>query len=113
MGYKFIWGEVKELNGDEKTATYKPMFQSGREPRPRCEVQQSEGPPHMSSHLSHEETIDFDYCLICAGCNFGPFHKLGPQLPQLLHPHAALASRGGVSPCGSPPSMKTHGQKAF
>ena len=32
MACKFIWGEVKELNGDEKTATYKPMFQSGREP---------------------------------------------------------------------------------
>ncbi|CAE7531236.1 PAG [Symbiodinium natans] len=56
MGCKFIWGEVKELNGDEKTATYKPMFVSGR------------------------ETIDFDYCLICAGCNFGPFHKWGESL---------------------------------
>jgi hypothetical protein len=22
-----------------------------------------------------QETIDFDYCIIAAGCNFGPFHK--------------------------------------
>eukprot|EP00438_Fugacium_kawagutii_P004715 Skav217795 [mRNA] locus=scaffold1782:366722:371593:- [translate_table: standard] len=45
MACKYIWGEVKELNGEQKTATYKP------------------------------ETIDFDYCIIAAGCNFGPFHK--------------------------------------
>ena len=24
-----------------------------------------------------KETIDFDYCIIAAGCNFGPFHKPG------------------------------------
>merc|ERR1719388_220111 len=27
-----------------------------------------------------KETIDFDYCLICSGCNFGPFHKWGESL---------------------------------
>ncbi|CAK9062068.1 unnamed protein product [Durusdinium trenchii] len=56
MGCKYIWGEVKELNGAEKTATYKPIFTSER------------------------ETIDFDYCIIAAGCNFGPFHKWGESL---------------------------------
>ena len=30
MACKFIWGEVKELNGEEKTATYKPIFTSER-----------------------------------------------------------------------------------
>ena len=74
MGCKFIWGEVKELNGDEKTATYKPMFVSGRAPWT------SFGHPCSAvSLLRTKETIDFDYCLICAGCNFGPFHKPGPQ----------------------------------
>jgi len=56
MGCKYIWGEVKDLNGQEKTATIKPMFQS------------------------EKETIDFDYCIIAAGCNFGPFHKWGESL---------------------------------
>lgn len=56
MACKFIWGEVKELNGEQKTATYKPIFTSER------------------------ETIDFDYCIIAAGCNFGPFHKWGESL---------------------------------
>ena len=68
---------------------------------------------HPKLILEPEETIDFDYCLICAGGNFGPFHKLGAQLPQVVHLRAALASPGGVSPCGSPPSMKMHGQKAY
>merc|ERR1719230_2476871 len=56
MACRFIWGEVMELNGADKTAKYKPMFQD------------------------MEETIDFDYCLICAGCNFGVFHKWGESL---------------------------------
>merc|ERR1719399_242316 len=30
--------------------------------------------------VDKEEVIDFDYCLICAGCNFGPFHKWGESL---------------------------------
>ena len=31
----------------------------------------------------HQETIDFDYCIIAAGCNFGPFHKLGDPEAKL------------------------------
>jgi len=56
MGVKFIWGEVKELNGDEHTAKIKPIYAA------EC------------------ETICWDYCMICAGCNFGPFHKWGESL---------------------------------
>mmetsp|Transcript_12088 Transcript_12088/g.21793 ORF Transcript_12088/g.21793 Transcript_12088/m.21793 type:complete len:472 (+) Transcript_12088:67-1482(+) len=56
MGCKFIWGEVTKLDGPEKTCTIKPMFSAA------------------------EEVIDFDFCVICAGCNFGPFHKWGESL---------------------------------
>merc|ERR1712039_860051 len=56
MGCKFIWGEVKELKGPERLCTIKPMF--GNAP----------------------EEIDFDYCIIAAGCNFGVFHKWGESL---------------------------------
>jgi len=56
MGVKFIWGEVKSLNGDKKTATIKPMFSS------------------------QMDEISFDYCVICAGCNFGPFKPMGESL---------------------------------
>jgi hypothetical protein len=56
MGCKFIWGEVTKLDGPERTATIKPMFQET------------------------EEVIDFDYCIIAAGCNFGVFHKWGESL---------------------------------
>jgi NADH dehydrogenase FAD-containing subunit len=55
MGCKFIWGEVMEMKAD-KTATIKPMFTNAT------------------------EVIDFDYCIIAAGCNFGPFHKHGESL---------------------------------
>jgi hypothetical protein len=48
MGCKFIWGEVLKLNGEDKTAEIKPMF------------------------TDKNEIIDFDYCIICAGCNFNP-----------------------------------------
>jgi len=56
MGVKFIWGEVKELNGEKKTATIKPIFASAT------------------------DEIKFDYCIICAGCNFGPFKPMGESL---------------------------------
>jgi len=56
MGVKYIWGEVKQLDGENRTACIKTMF--GTEP----------------------ETICFDFCVICAGCNFGPFHKWGESL---------------------------------
>ena len=31
MACKYIWGEVKELDGEQKTATYKPIFTSERD----------------------------------------------------------------------------------
>jgi NADH dehydrogenase FAD-containing subunit len=52
MGVKFIWGEVKALN-ENKTAVIKPMF------------------------AKEDDIVEFDYCAICAGCNFGPFKKWG------------------------------------
>merc|ERR1719373_59819 len=30
--------------------------------------------------VKQEEVIDFDYCVIAAGCNFGVFHKWGESL---------------------------------
>ena len=56
MGVKFIWGEVKELNGDKKTASIKTMFSNNM------------------------DEIGFDYCIICSGCNFGPFKPMGESL---------------------------------
>jgi len=56
MGCKFVWGEVTSLDGPNRTCTLKPMFADA------------------------EETIDFDYCIIASGCNFGPFHKWGQSL---------------------------------
>jgi len=56
MGVKFIWGEVLKLT--EKQADIKPMF----------------------TPAGHIDTISFDYCVVCAGCNFGPFHKWGESL---------------------------------
>jgi NADH dehydrogenase FAD-containing subunit len=56
MGVKYIWGEVKQLDGEKKIATIKTMF---------------------SENL---DTIGFDYCIICAGCNFGPFQPMGESL---------------------------------
>ena len=52
IGVKFFWGEVKALNGEQKTATIKPMFAN-------C-----------------TDEIAYDYCIICAGCNFGPFKPM-------------------------------------
>jgi len=56
MGVKFIWGEVKSLDGDKQCAVVKTMY------------------------TQKEETIEFDYCMICAGCNFGMLHKWGESL---------------------------------
>merc|ERR1712194_155986 len=56
VGVKFIWGEVKALDGDKKTATIKPIFSQ------------------------HTDEIAWDYCIICAGCNFGPFKPMGESL---------------------------------
>jgi hypothetical protein len=56
MHSKYIWGEVKTLDAEARTASLKPMFSK------------------------QVETIDFDYCIIAAGCNFGPFDKWGESL---------------------------------
>jgi len=56
MGVTFIWGEVEQLDGPRKVAAVRPMFADAT------------------------ETIAFDYCIICAGCNFGPFKPMGESL---------------------------------
>lgn len=56
VGVKFVWGEVKTLNGQEKFAEVKPIF------------------------VDVLERIGFDYCVICSGCNFGPFKPMGESL---------------------------------
>lgn len=62
MGVKFIWGEVKQLiaSGGQgnHTAKIKPMF----------------------TPEGHIDTVNFDYCVICAGCNFNPLHEFGESL---------------------------------
>jgi len=47
---------VTKLDGPGQTATIKPIFTDA------------------------DEIVDFDYCIIAAGCNFGPFHKWGESL---------------------------------
>lgn len=56
IGVKFIWGEVKQLDGLQKTATIKTMFSDTT------------------------DKVAWDYCMICAGCNFGPFKPMGESL---------------------------------
>jgi len=56
MGCKFIWGEVLELKAEDRTCKIKPMF------------------------VDEPEVLDFDFCVIAAGCNFGVFHKWGESL---------------------------------
>ena len=51
MGVKFIWGEAKSLDGKEKSATIKPIF------------------------FNRLDTVSFDFCMICSGCNLAPFHS--------------------------------------
>lgn len=65
MGVKFIWGEVKTLKANDDpeasgdhTAVIKPMF----------------------TPAGHTDSIKFDYCVICAGCNFNPAHEFGESL---------------------------------
>jgi NADH dehydrogenase FAD-containing subunit len=53
---KFIWGEVKALDGKEQTAKIKPMFSES------------------------VDEVSWDYCLICSGCNFNFLHKWGESL---------------------------------
>jgi len=56
MGVKFIWGEVKDLDGEKRECTYKTV-QGGE-----------------------TQTIGYDYCIIACGCNFGLFEPLGESL---------------------------------
>jgi len=56
LGCKFLFGEVKKIDEKAKTATVKTMYN-------QC-----------------EEQVEFDYCVIAAGCNFNPMHKFGESL---------------------------------
>jgi len=60
MGIKFIWGEVLKLDGDNLTADVLPIYSQNAQ--------------------RTVDTISFDYCLICSGCNFNPFSPIGESL---------------------------------
>jgi len=60
MGVKFIWGEVKELDGTKQVAKVLPIYT------------QENGESY--------DYIKYDYCIICAGCNFNPFSPIGESL---------------------------------
>jgi len=62
MGVKFVLGEVLELNAQNKCARVKAMT------------------------VTEEETYAFDYCVICSGCNFGPFDTPGDKGESLWFP---------------------------
>merc|ERR1712238_575371 len=68
-GMQVRMGRGHGLDGPNRTATVKPMFGNDK------------------------EVIDFDYCVIAAGCNFGVFHKWGESLwfPTI---HAAARPEG-------------------
>ena len=34
----------------------------------------------MEQEAGAYEEVAFDYCIICAGCNFGPFEPMGKSL---------------------------------
>jgi NADH dehydrogenase FAD-containing subunit len=57
LGVKFIWGEVKKLDGENKVAHVKTIFGTGS-----------------------IDKLEFDYCVICAGCNFGMLKPMGESL---------------------------------
>jgi NADH dehydrogenase FAD-containing subunit len=56
MGIKFIWAEVTELDEKKNRAKVFPIYS---------------GDP---------EFINFDYCIICSGCNFNPLSPIGESL---------------------------------
>jgi len=56
MGVRYVWGEVKSINEKNRVATYKPIEDEA------------------------ERTIEFDYCVIASGCNFGMFSPVGESL---------------------------------
>ena len=54
IGVKFIWGEVKALN--------------------------AKGCAQQAHVCQLPDEIAYDYGIICAGCNFGPFKPMGEAL---------------------------------
>jgi NADH dehydrogenase FAD-containing subunit len=62
MGVKYIWGEVKELDGENKCAKVLPIYTNSFADAPRI------------------DTIYYDYCVLCNGCNFNPFSPIGESL---------------------------------
>jgi len=67
---KFIWGEVKALDGENNIAKIKPRWSE------------------------NVEELAFDYCVICSGCNFNFLHKWGeslwfPTIYEDARPHSS------------------------
>jgi len=62
IGVKFIWGEVTELDGANKCAKVLPIYSNTNSATPVI------------------DTIYFDYCMCCNGCNFNPFSPIGESL---------------------------------
>jgi len=63
IGVKFIWGEVLKLIGDKEVEGNKTMYAQVK--------------PMFTDKT---EDVSFDYCIICSGCNFGPFKPMGESL---------------------------------
>jgi len=62
MRVKFLAGEVKKLG-----------FEDGQV---QAEIKALNGDGEFGGLMN----LNFDYCVICSGCNFGPFHKWGESL---------------------------------
>uniref|UniRef100_A0A7S4T1Y1 FAD/NAD(P)-binding domain-containing protein n=1 Tax=Alexandrium monilatum TaxID=311494 RepID=A0A7S4T1Y1_9DINO len=56
MGVRFVLGEVKRL--EAQGADVKLLAEGG----------------------GQMQRLEFDYCIICSGCNFGPYHRWGESL---------------------------------
>jgi len=61
MGVKFIWGEVLKIDGEQKCAEVLPIYSQGQ-------------------GTKRTDIVSFDYCCICAGCDFNPFKPSGESL---------------------------------
>jgi len=78
MGVKFIWGEVLSIDADKKCAKVLPIYTNTNAAAPRYDM------------------IYFDYCMVCAGCNFNPFSPIGESLWfPTVHDHARSQSEWG------------------
>jgi len=60
MGVKFIWGEVLNIDGKNKVAKVLPIY--------------------TQNNGESFDMVAFDYCVICAGCDFNPFKANGESL---------------------------------